>query len=281
MGILVAAFAAAVLGYLLRVREDVRIRRSLRIVVAWMSGLAGILLVFRAAAIRGFPLTGIFESMIFLLILLGITFIWSSLFLHHAWFASGMAWGLLVLVVLAATVAGPASTLQKEAQTPWIAIHALSMIIAGVLIVFSAVIAVLWLYSSRRLKDKRISALFGKMPSLDKLEALNLLGLQFSFVALSIGLFTGIVLAIVKSSSLNMTIHDWITDSKIVMTLLAWLIMLLTLLLKYGLGVRGKALARMTLIVCFFLVFAFIGSTLLCKSGHDFQGPPILTPEEA
>lgn len=281
LGILIAAIAAAVLGYRLRIRDDVRIRLYLRAVVALMSSLAGVLLVFRAVSIRGFPLTGIFESMIFLLILLGITFIFSSLFLHHAWFASGMAWGLLALVALAATVARPASTLQKEAQTPWIAVHALSMILAGVLIVFSAVMAVLFLYSSRCLKDKRILALFGKMPSLEKLEDLNLRGLQFSFVALSFGLITGIVLAIVKSSSLNMTVHDWITDSKIVMTLLAWSIMLLTLLLKFGLAVRGKALARMTLIVCFFLVFAFIGSTILCKSGHDFHRPLIQTPKEA
>ncbi len=279
-GISIAAVGSAILGYLLLTGDPTRIRRSLTAVVALMIGLAAVLLVFRGISIRAFPLTGVFESMMFLVILLGITFLLSGAFLRHTWFASAMTWCMGILVLLAATVARPAITLQPEAQTPWIIVHSLSMVVAGTMIVFSAVAALLFLHSTRRLKDKRFSVLFGKMPSLEKLESLNLLGMQFSFVALSLGLATGIVLAIVKSSSLNRTAHDSLTDSKIVMILLAWLILLATLLLKYGLAVRGRALARMTLIVCFFIVFAFIGSTLLCKSGHDFHRTPVPTRVE-
>ena len=210
-----------------------------------------------------------------LLILLGITFLFLSAFLQHVWFASAMVWVFLALVLLAAVVANPASTLQEEARTPWIIVHALSMITAGTMIVFSTVMATLYLLSTHRLKHKQLSTLLGKMPNLEKLETLNLLGLQFSFVAMSFGLVTGIGLAIVKSASLQMTLQDWLTDSKIVMILLGWLVLLVTLLLKYCLNFRGKTMAKMTLLVCFFIVFAFIGSTILCKSGHNFHSPSI------
>ena len=240
-GILISSIASAILGHVQLVREGIRIRHLLIAFVAFMISLAALLLVFRAVSIQAFPLTGIFESMIILLIGLGITFLFLSAFLQHIWFASAMAWVFLVLVLLAAVVARPAATLQEEARTPWIIVHAFSMITAGTMIVFSTVMAVLYLLCAHRLKYKQISALFGKMPNLEKLESLNLLGLQFSFVAMSFGLVTGIGLALVKSDSLHMTLQDWLTDSKIVMILLGWLLLLATLLLKYGLAFRGKA----------------------------------------
>ena len=280
-GILISSIASAILGYLQLVREDIRVRRGLIAVVAMMMALSAGLLGVRAVEIRAFPLTGVFESVIFLLIGIGITFLFFSAFLRQVWFASAMAWVFLALVLLAATVAGPASTLLEAAHTPWIIVHALSMILSGAMIVFSTVMALLYLHSARRLKDKRILALFGKMPNLEKLESLNLLGLQFSFVAMSFGLITGIGMAMVKSDSLHMTAQDWLTDSKIVMILLAWLLLLVTLLLKYGLAFRGKTLARLTLMVCFFILFAFIGSTILCKSGHNFHHSSVQMDGEA
>ncbi len=281
LGILISSIASAIVGYVQLVRDDLRVRRLLTAVVALMIALAAGLLVVRAVSIRAFPLTGVFESVLFLLIGLGITFLLFSAFLRQVWFASAMSWVFLALVLLAATVAGPASTLLEEARTPWIIVHALSMVLAGGMIVFSTVMALLYLYSARRLKDKRILALFGKMPNLERLESLNLLGLQFSFVAMSFGLVTGIGMALVKSDTLQMTAQDWLTDSKIVMILLAWLLLLVILMLKYGLAFGGKVLARLTLIVCFCILFAFIGSTILCKSGHDFgqRFVPVRTEE--
>jgi ABC-type uncharacterized transport system permease subunit len=274
-GILVSSMASAVFGYWQLVHEDIRIRHLLIAFVALMVALSAGLLVARAVSIQAFPLTDVFESMLILLILLGTTFLFVSAFLQHVWFASAMVWVFLAMVLLAATVAGPASTLLEEARTPWIIVHALSMIMAGTMIVFSTVMASLYLLSTHRLKHKQIAVLFGKMPNLEKLETLNLLGLQFSFVAISFGLVTGIGMALVKSESLCMTAQDWLTDSKIVMILLGWLLLLVTLLLKYGLAFRGKALAKMTLVVCFFIIFAFIGSSILCKSGHDFHHPSV------
>jgi ABC-type uncharacterized transport system permease subunit len=275
LGILISSIASAILGHYQLAREGIRIRHLLIAIVAFMVSLAAVLLVFRAVSIQAFPLTGVFESMMILLIGLGITFLFLSAFLQHVWFASAMVWVFLVMVLLAAVVAKPASALQEEARTPWIIVHALSMITAGTMMVFSTVMAFLYLLSTHRLKHKQISALFGKMPNLEKLETLNLLGLQFSFVAMSFGLVTGIGLAMVKSASLHMTLQDWLTDSKIVMILLGWLLLLATLLLKYCLSFRGKTMAKMTVVVCFFIVFAFIGSTMLCKSGHDFRHPSV------
>jgi ABC-type uncharacterized transport system permease subunit len=274
LAILILAFLAAFLGYRQLVRDSDRLRRLLIAVVALIISLAVILLGCRAVSISAFPLTGLFESLIALLILLGFTFQLLFPFLQRLWLSSSMAWVFLVLTLLAALAAKPAATLQPQAQTPWILVHALSMILSGAAIVFSSVMAALYLLSARQLKQRQVSRLFGKMPSLEKLESLNLLGLQVGFVALSFGLAAGIGMAFVKSASLHLTLYDWITDSKIVMTLLGWFILLTILLLNYLLSFRPRTLARMTLVVCFFIIFAFIGSTLLCKSGHDFRRTP-------
>jgi len=85
------------------------------------------------------------------------------------------------------------------------------------------------------------------------------------------GLVSGVGLVAVKSTGLGMTPGDWLTDSKIVLIAVAWIILLSTLILRRILCFSGKAVANVTLAVCFLILFAFIGSRIFCKSEHDFE----------
>lgn len=269
--ILTLSIVSSVLAYLQIARDNLKFRRLLIAFTSVQITLGAVLLVLRAAAIKAFPLTGVFESMIILMVLVGITFLFLSAFIQQVWFLSVMAWILLVINILTAVVAKPASVLEEAARTPWAVYHALSMSISGAMIVFSSAMAILFLWSQRCLKGKQLVRLLGKMPTIEKLENLNLLGLRLSFISLTFGLVSGIGLVAVKSAGLGMTLIDWMTDSKIVLIFLTWIILLCTLILRSVLAFSGKKIAQCSLVICFLILFAFIGSKIFCKSDHDFE----------
>ncbi|MDH4203206.1 MAG: cytochrome c biogenesis protein CcsA [Phycisphaerae bacterium] len=269
-GILILSAVSSVLAHLQIVRENVRYRRLLVAFTSVQITLAAVLLILRAVAIKAFPITGVFESMLILLVFIGITFLFLSAFMPQVWFLSVMAWVLFVISILTSFVARPASVLQEAARTPWVIVHALSMALSGAMIVFAAAMSVLFLWSRKRLKSGRFSTLFGKMPTVEKLENLNLMGLHLSFIIMTFGLVSGIGLVAVKSAGLSMTLGDWLTDSKIVLVTVAWIALLVSLILRRLLALSGKAVAQATLTICFVILFAFIGSKVFCKSDHDF-----------
>jgi ABC-type uncharacterized transport system permease subunit len=270
-GMLAFSCMGAVVGLIRTAGRQVPSRRLIIASTAGVMLLGSVLLGLRAAALKAFPMSDIFESMIILLLLVGIVFLFLSVSIRQPWFSSVMAWVFFIMVLLSAAVARPASSLQQAAQTPWVAVHALSMVLSGAMILLSAAMSVLFLLSSQRLKNKQISTLFGNMPTVEKLEGLTLTGLWWSFIALTFGLISGIAIAAVKSEGLQMTLMDWLTDSKIVMITLAWVLLGAILLLRKTLAWSGKTVAKMTLAACFLILFAFIGSQILCKSAHDFS----------
>ena len=270
LGIFICSLLSAFLGFLQIRMEKVRLRSFLIAFASLIISLSAILLMFRASHIGAMPITNIFESMIFLLIFIGVTFLFLSAFMQQVWFSSVMTWVLFAIIILAAMVAKPASTFRANAQTPWVIFHALSMALSGAMIVFSTAMSLLFLVSFNRLKNNQMSKLFGRMPNIERLEFFNLLGLRLTFVVLTFGFVSGIGLAVVKSAGADITFMDWLVDSMIVMIVGSWLMLMVVLLLRYILGLSGKMLARLTLVVCFLIVFAFVGTRVFCKSSHNF-----------
>jgi len=272
--ILILSGLSSVLGYIEIGRQTVRFRRALVAFCTVQITLGAVLLILRAASIQAFPITGVFESMLLMMVFIGITFLFLSAFIQQVWFLSVMAWVLFIMALLAAFVARPAAVLQEAARTPLVILHALSMTLSGAMIVFATAMSVLFLWSRKRLKNKQFSTLFGKMPTIERLETLNLLGLHLSLIALSFGLVSGIGLVAVKSAGLAMTPIDWLTDAKIVLITVAWFLLIGLVVSNRLCAFSGRTIAQSTIILCLLVVFAFVGSTIFCKSSHDFERKP-------
>ncbi len=274
LAIVIFSLVSAVFGCIQIVRENMRFGRLLVAFALLQITLAVVLLIFRSHAIQAFPMTGVFESMLVLMVLIGITFLFLSAFIQQIWFSSVMVWVLSVLVLLSALVAKPAAAPQEAARTPWAVAHALSMSLAGAMIIFAGAMSILFLWSRRCLKKNQFVKLFGTMPTLEKLQALNLLGLRLGFVAMTFGLVSGIGLVAISSQELGLPPADWLTDSKIVLVAVSWTLLLCILLLRRVFAFSGKAVAQATLVICFLILFAFIGSEKFCKSGHGLINQP-------
>ena len=263
--------ACSILAFIQLFRSGDRYRVMLISLVGFAVVLGFSILVLRAAAIRSIPLTSLFESMIVISIVFSLTLLFLSITVRHVWFLSIMVWFIFGLVVLSAFVASPASEIQVPAKTPWVVLHGLSMAFSGAAIAFSGSMAVLFLLTRRNLKRKKIGRVIGKVPNIEKLEALNVIGIKTVFVFLSFGLMSGVGLAIVTSPEISLSFHDWITDSKVILVIAAWVLLAVVVMLRQLLF-RGRGVAVMTLIACFLIIFSIIGTTLFCSSEHDFSG---------
>ena len=263
--------AASIVGILQLRSGGERYKRFLLPLVCLAITLEAVLLIFRAVAIKAVPLTGIYESMIVLTIVFGIIYLFVGTAIQQVWFGSIMVWVILGLIILAASVAEPASAAHIAASTPWAIVHGFSMILSGAAAMLATACAVLYLLGRKKLKQKKVLQVLGKVPNLEKLEQINLFGLKACFVLMTFGLASGIGLA-ATSASLNMTAYDWLTDPKIVLITVVWLLLGFIMVLWYTVKLREKIIAYVTLVTFALILFAVVGTSVFCGSDHDFGG---------
>ena len=262
--------AAAIAGILQLPAGGEKYKRFLLPLVSLAVTLEAVMLIFRAVAIKAVPLTGLFESMIVLTIVFGLIYLFFSIAIQQVWFGSVMVWVIFGLIILAAIVAEPASEAHAAAATPWAIAHGIAMILAGVATMLATASALLYLLGRRKLKQKKVMQVLGKVPNFEKLENMNLLGLKACFVLLTFGLVSGIIMAALNSAALGIPAHAWLADSKIVLIIVVWTLLGIILALRHFITLKGKKVAYATLLVFFLIVFAIVGTTLFCGTKHDF-----------
>lgn len=245
-------------------------RRLLQPVVCLAVCLEAVLLIFRAAAIKAVPLTGLFESMIFLTIVFGLLYLVFSIAITQVWFGSVMVWVIGGMVLLAGVVAEPASQPHAAAATPWAIAHGTAMVLGGAAITFAMVNAFLYLLGRGKLKQKKVMQVLGKMPNIEKLQRLNQIGLKAAFVMITFGLASGMGLAVVKSAALEMNFAEWLMDAKTILIIAAWVLLAGILVLGYVIRLKDKTIAYISMIIFFLILFAIIGAAVLFGTKHVF-----------
>jgi ABC-type uncharacterized transport system permease subunit len=260
----------AVVGILQVLAGGRKYKRLLSPLVSLAVALEAVILIFRAVALKAIPLTGLFESMIVLTIVFGLIYLFFSIAIAQVWFGSVMAWVILTMILMAGIVAEPASEPHAAAATPWAIAHGIVMILGGASIIFATASAFLYLLGSGKLKRKEVMQVLGKVPNIEKLERMNLLGIRVGFVLLTIGLISGLVLAVLKSAALEMKVLDWLTDAKMVLIIAVWVLLGIILVLRCTAALKGKTIAYVTMVAFFLILFAIVGTTIFCGTTHDF-----------
>jgi ABC-type uncharacterized transport system permease subunit len=268
--VVVIYLAAAILGILQLPAGGRRYRRFVLPLVSLAVNLEAVILIFRAVAIKAVPLTGLFESMIVLTIVFGLIYLFFSIAIQQVWFGSVMVWVILAMVLMAGTVAEPASEPHAAAATPWAIAHGIAMILGGASVAFATANAFLYLLGRRRLKQKKVMQVLGKVPNIEKLERMNLFGIRAGFVMITIGVVSGLGLAAVKSATLELSALDWLTDAKIVLIVAAWVLLGAIVALRRVAVLKGKVTAYMTTAAFVLILFALVGTTLFFRTKHNF-----------
>ena len=259
--------AAAVMAVVqLRSKKETVTRFMVGLVCAAVS-LDCLILVFRAVLLKAIPLTGLFESMLVLTIVLGLFYVLMSFGMTQIWFSAVMIWPMLGLTILAALVAKPAAT-TKMAVTPWMVFHAISMLLGSCAMILSTAAASLYLLTDHMLKHKKVMSVLGRVPNIGWLRHAHKRGLIACLAGMTLGLISGIGLAVSASGTMGMAWTDWITDPKIVLIATTWCLLIVILSWHSFAGLSDKAMAYATIVMLFFVIFAVVGVTLFCGTRH-------------
>ena len=264
------AAAVAVVQVLRRGR---RARWSVVSLIAGAVFLDGVLLALRAASIRAVPLTGLFESLILLALVLGVLYVGLSFVVEQVWFGSMMVWLIFGMVMAAVFVAGPAARPHAVAAMPWSFAHAGAMILAAGSLIFAAAASILYLLSSYRLKHKQIMRVLGRVPNMETLATMNRIGLGLGFVLLTIGLVSGLG----RVPLLGTSVVAWLKDGKVICVLAAWSLLGAILIWDRFFLLKAKVRAYATLAAFALILLATVGVTVAGVTRHRFslRYPPV------
>jgi ABC-type transport system involved in cytochrome c biogenesis permease subunit len=194
------------------------------------------------------PLSSPSGSLLFLAWILAIFGVYGSI--HH----SRQAWAVFVLplviglVVLAAVFDRPSA--DSGALWDWGLVHGGLLLLAAVGVCVGFVASVMYLVQAHRLKAKALPGHGLRLLSLERLELMNRRAINLAFPLLTAGLLVGLALMAYPNAG-------W-TTLKIVSTVVLWLVYALLLYLRYGVHLRGRHLAVLTIVAFVLLVFTLV-----------------------
>jgi ABC-type transport system involved in cytochrome c biogenesis permease subunit len=204
--------------------------------------------------------------------LLFLAWILAVFYLYGAIHYRKLAWAVFVLPVVLGLIAlaelvPPGEPTEKlglsflqelRGERFWGIVHGWMLLLAAVGVCVGFVASVMYLIQARRLKNKALPGTGIRLLSLERLEQMNRRAINWSFPLLTAGVLVGAWLMFHRANAWP----SW-ADPRILGSVVLWLVFAVVLYLRYGIGLRGRRLAIMTIVA-----FALLLVTLV--SEHTF-----------
>lgn len=200
-----------------------------------------------------------FGSTLFLAWILAVFYLYGAV--HRA----RVAWAVFVLplvlglVGLASTFSRPGTADESswlvnlrdfQGDKMWGIAHGGLLLLAAVGVCVGFLASIMYLVQAHRLKAKVLPHQGLKLMSLERLEAMNRRAIVLAFPLLTAGLLIGLVLMLNPPTP----IRSW-TDPRILAAGALWLVFAILLYLRYGVHLRGRRAAFLTIVAFGLLVF--------------------------
>ena len=170
----------------------------------------------------------------------------------------------LVLVLGAPTVRSEV-LLSPQVESVWLGLHIVFAFSGYALFSLAGVLAAAYLLQDHYLKRKRLNIWVERLPPLETLDRLMGIHVVIAFLFLTIAIVMGIMLVNLIGGG-----HEWITDPKIIATVLAWGIYAIVVQMRANADRFGRRAAVVVIVGFICLLFAFIGVHILSDSVHEY-----------
>jgi ABC-type uncharacterized transport system permease subunit len=173
------------------------------------------------------------------------------------------AMGLFVAVFWNDPALGPRPQLAVQMKSPHLltTLHATLALLAYGAFGLSAVSGIMYLTQERDLKFRRLRAVFSLLPPIQRLESVTGRLLLVGFALLTAGLAIGAHLPRPEGVS-------YLKDSKVIWSVLLWLLYLTLLALRWRSLQTGRRFARASIGAFVFMLLTFWGTNLLSPLHH-------------
>jgi ABC-type transport system involved in cytochrome c biogenesis permease subunit len=232
------AYAEAAVAYAADARRPGRAGRfaTWGVRLGWLAQTA--LLGVQAERSDGFPWDTWAGSLnLFVWLVVTVYLFWGC---HSRYRLLGLAvMPLVVCLLFAAWLGGATKTHVNGAySSAFLVLHVGLVLAAFAGFTLSAGLAALYLWQERRLKHRRAGGLLGRAPSLVTLDTLEGRVVAFAVPALTVGIIAGFIR--LRSSGGSV-------DALMIVTLVTWTVFTAYLVLRHGVGWRGRRAAYLVL----------------------------------
>lgn len=171
---------------------------------------------------------------------------------------------VLLLVGLASLTRAWAPFSRVEAVGVWRSVHGLAMMVGTAAVLMGFIAGLMYLTQAHRLKTKQAGGRRLRLPTLERLQAMNRHCLVVSTLAVGVGLLAGVIM------NLNRWGHVAWTEGGVVLSvvLLVWLLAATAIEFFYPPARQGRKIVYLTLASFGFLVLAMYG---ILSSEHGRQ----------
>ncbi|NVO00548.1 MAG: c-type cytochrome biogenesis protein CcsB [Geobacteraceae bacterium] len=211
------------------------------------------------------PITNLHESLSFFSMAVVAVFIYFERKFKIIVLGSFVTPVALLLMLVSSLFPSVISPLNPALKSKWLVIHTVVAFLgyASFAVAFGA--AIIYLMQERFLKQRKISGLFQRLPSLDTLDDINYRCLTFGFPLLTVAIISGAIWAETAWGTY------WSWDPKETWSLITWFVYAALLHGRLTTGWRGKKAAILAVIGFFVMLFTFLGVNLLMPGLHSYK----------
>ncbi len=211
-----------------------------------------------------FPVTTLFESLNFFALIIALF----QIIIDYRYKVKGISLFstiiISILMIVSSLLPYNIVALPPVLNSFWLPIHVFFAFLGNGIFAISFAVSVLYLIQFKRVKEKKLSESFFKLPSLEALDSLNYKCLTIGFPLLTLGIITGSLWA---SSAWG---SYWSWDPKETWSLITWFLYAALLHGRLNTGWRGKRGAIFSIIGFAVVVFTFLGVNLLLPGLHSY-----------
>ena len=224
----------------------------------------------RHSTVGGTPVTSLHESLAFfawclvlLFLLLDLRFSFSAMGAFTAPLAS-------LLMVCSALIPEAVVRLNPVLRSWLFPVHITFAFLGNAAFALAFGAGVMYLIQNRMLKSKRFTGIYQLLPSLDTLDKVNYTCLSIGFPLMTLGIISGAFWANTAWGTY------WSWDPKETWALITWFLYAALLHGRLTVGWRGRRAAILSVIAFMFLLFTFLGVSLLLDGYHTFEAFSVL-----
>ncbi|MCK4502621.1 MAG: c-type cytochrome biogenesis protein CcsB [Desulfuromonadales bacterium] len=219
----------------------------------------------RHSTVGGTPVTSLHESLAFfawclvlLFLLLDLRFSFSAM----GAFTAPLAFALMICSALIPDVVVQLNPVLQSWLFP---VHITFAFLGNAAFALSFGAGVMYLIQNRMLKSKRFTGIYQLLPSLDTLDKVNYTCLSIGFPLMTLGIISGAFWANTAWGTY------WSWDPKETWALITWFLYAALLHARLTIGWRGRRAALLSIVAFMFLLFTFLGVSLLLDGYHTFE----------
>ena len=170
-----------------------------------------------------------------------------------------------VVLMLGAPAVRSEVSLSPQVQSVWLGLHVIFAFAGYAFFSLAGGLAAAYLVQDHYLKRKRFSVWLERLPALETLDRLMGIQVAVAFLLLTVAIVMGTMLVSLIGGG-----QEWITDPKIIATVLAWGIYAIVVQMRASADRHGRRAAVVVIMGFVCLLFAFIGVHIVTDSVHGY-----------